>query len=193
MFLCGCKTAARVACEFGVKSAWSICRRAFVSFIKARMAETSLGPSPMLGDPDLITRLVAHLVDNAVRDDVPGGAVEGSTPPRDGPAVLIVANSGPVIPPGEIGRLMQPFQRLATARSSDRPRDRRRARRRHPGPARRRHACSGQLPGLPSCGDPAGATGRRGQDGRHGIVMVAAAPKCAASPGHGTAAGPWRG
>jgi len=119
MFLCGCKTAARVACEFGVKSAWSICRRAFVSFIKARMAETSLGPSPMLGDPDLITRLVANLVDNAVRHDVPGGAVEVSTAQRDGQAVLIVANSGPVIPPGEIGRLMQPFQRLATARSSD--------------------------------------------------------------------------
>ena len=34
-------------------------------------------------------------------------------------AVLTVASSGPVIPPGEIARLMQPFQRLATARSSD--------------------------------------------------------------------------
>jgi len=82
--------------------------------------ETSLGPAPMLGDPDLITRLVANLVDNAVRHNVSGGTVEiSTTAQRDGQAVLIVANSGPVIPPGEIGRLMQPFQRLATARSSD--------------------------------------------------------------------------
>jgi signal transduction histidine kinase len=36
-----------------------------------------------------------------------------------GQTVLVVANSGPVIPPGEIGRLLQPFQRLATTRSSD--------------------------------------------------------------------------
>ncbi len=81
--------------------------------------ETSLGPAPMLGDPDLITRLVANLMDNAVRHNVPGGTVEVSTAQRDGQAVLTVANGGPVIPPGEIGRLMQPFQRLATARSSD--------------------------------------------------------------------------
>ena len=81
--------------------------------------ETSLGPAPMLGDPHLITRLVANLVDNAVRHNVPGGTVEVGTARRDGQAVLTVTNSGPVIPPGEISRLMQPFQRLATARSSD--------------------------------------------------------------------------
>jgi signal transduction histidine kinase len=81
--------------------------------------ETSLAPAPMLGDPDLVTRLVANLVDNAVRHNVPGGTVEVSTTERDGQAVLTLANDGPLIPPGEIGQLMQPFQRLATARSSD--------------------------------------------------------------------------
>jgi signal transduction histidine kinase len=81
--------------------------------------ETALAAAPVLGDPDLITRLVANLVDNAVRHNVSGGTVEVSTAERDGQAVLTVANSGPVIPPGEIGRLMQPFERLATARSSD--------------------------------------------------------------------------
>jgi signal transduction histidine kinase len=81
--------------------------------------ETSLGTAPLLGEPDLITRLVANLVDNAVRHNVPGGTVEVSTAQRDGQAVLTVANSGPVVPPGEIARLLQPFQRLATARSSD--------------------------------------------------------------------------
>jgi signal transduction histidine kinase len=80
--------------------------------------ETSLSPAPMLGDPDLVTRLVANLVDNAVRHNVPGGTVEVGTAQRDGQAVLTVANDGLVIPPGEIGRLMQPFQRLAATRSS---------------------------------------------------------------------------
>jgi signal transduction histidine kinase len=81
--------------------------------------ETLLGPAPLLGDPDLITRLVANLLDNAVRHNVPGGAIEVSTARQDGQAVLSVANTGPVIPPGEVGRLLQPFQRLATTRSSD--------------------------------------------------------------------------
>jgi signal transduction histidine kinase len=81
--------------------------------------ETSLGPAPLLGDPDLITRLAANLLDNAVRHNVPGGTVEVMTAQRDGHAVLSVANSGPVIPPGEISRLLQPFQRLATTRTSN--------------------------------------------------------------------------
>jgi signal transduction histidine kinase len=81
--------------------------------------ETSLAPAPLLGDPDLITRLVANLVDNAVRHNVPGGTVEVRTARQDGHAVLSVANSGPVIPSGEVGRLLQPFQRLATSRSSN--------------------------------------------------------------------------
>jgi signal transduction histidine kinase len=81
--------------------------------------ETSLSPAPLLGDPDLITRLVANLLDNAVRHNVPGGTVEVSTARRDGRSVLTVANSGPVIPPSEIRRLLQPFQRLAGTRTSD--------------------------------------------------------------------------
>jgi signal transduction histidine kinase len=38
---------------------------------------------------------------------------------RDGRAVLSVASSGPAIPPAEVGRLFQPFQRLATVRASN--------------------------------------------------------------------------
>ncbi len=86
---------------------------------RALHVETSLSPAPLLGDPDLINRLVANLVENAVRHNVPGGAVKVSTAQRGGRAVLSVANSGPVIQPGEIGRLLQPFQRLATTRSSN--------------------------------------------------------------------------
>jgi signal transduction histidine kinase len=59
--------------------------------------ESSISPAPLLGDPDLIERLVANLLDNAVRHNVPGGTAEFSTGQRDGRAVLSVANSGPAI------------------------------------------------------------------------------------------------
>ncbi|MGO9669860.1 MAG: sensor histidine kinase [Streptosporangiaceae bacterium] len=81
--------------------------------------ETSVSPAPVLGDPDLIDRLVANLLDNAVRHNLPGGTVEVSTAVRDGRAVLTVANSGLVVPPAEVDRLFEPFQRLETARTSD--------------------------------------------------------------------------
>jgi signal transduction histidine kinase len=64
------------------------------------------------GDPLLIERLTANLIDNAVRYNVAGGRVEISTGIQGGRAVLSVANSGPVIPPPEVDRLFQPFQRL---------------------------------------------------------------------------------
>jgi len=85
---------------------------------RALHLETSLDSAPLLGDPDLIARLIANLLDNAVRHNVPGGIVEIMTSGRDDQAVLSVANSGPVIPNGEIGRLRQPFQRLAATRTS---------------------------------------------------------------------------
>src|SRR5262249_57891537 len=41
------------------------------------------GPAPLLGDKLLAERLVANLVDNAVRHNIAGGPVEVSTAPRD--------------------------------------------------------------------------------------------------------------
>ena len=66
-------------------------------------------PAPLLGDKLLAERLVANLVGNAVRHNVPGGNVEISTAARDGRAVLTVANTGPAVPPEAVGRLFQPF------------------------------------------------------------------------------------
>jgi signal transduction histidine kinase len=81
--------------------------------------ETSISPAPLLGDPDLIERLVANLLDNAVRHNIPGGTVEVIAGTRDGCAVLSVASSGTVIPAAEVDRLFEPFQRLATVRASN--------------------------------------------------------------------------
>ena len=74
------------------------------------------GPAPLLGDKLLAERLVANLIDNAVRHNIAGGQVEISTETRDGRAVLTVVNTGPAIPPEAVGRLFQPFLRLGGRR-----------------------------------------------------------------------------
>jgi hypothetical protein len=81
------------------------------------LADTAdLGAAPALGDPRLAERLVANLADNAVRHNVTGGQVEVTAGSRDGRAFLTVTNTGPVIPPDQLGRLFQPFQRLQPGR-----------------------------------------------------------------------------
>ncbi|MFI7454477.1 sensor histidine kinase [Nonomuraea sp. NPDC049714] len=75
-------------------------------------------PAPFLGDRALMERLVANLLDNARRYNVPGGWVSVDTFVRHGHAVLVVANSGPVIPPDRIGALLEPFQRLEAGRKA---------------------------------------------------------------------------
>ena len=77
-----------------------------------------LRPGIALGDPGLTERLVANLVDNAIRYNVPGGRIEISTGTRAGRPWLTVANTGPVIPPDQLGRLFQPFQRMDPARTA---------------------------------------------------------------------------
>jgi signal transduction histidine kinase len=78
---------------------------------------TALGSAPATGSPRLAERLAANLVDNALRHNVPGGRVEVSTGVRNCRAVLSVANTGPAVPAAALGRLFQPFQRLAADRT----------------------------------------------------------------------------
>ena len=80
-----------------------------------------LGAAPALGDPRLAEQLAANLADNAIRYNVAGGQVEIGTGDRDGRAFLAVSNTGPVIPPDQLGRLFQPFQRLDPGRSGTGP------------------------------------------------------------------------
>jgi signal transduction histidine kinase len=78
--------------------------------------DARLGPAPAEGDPRLAESLVANLVGNAVRHNGPGGWASIETGTAGGRAVLRVGNSGPVIPPAEVDRLFQPFQRLGDER-----------------------------------------------------------------------------
>jgi signal transduction histidine kinase len=73
---------------------------------------TDIQPAILEGDPLLVQQLVTNLIDNAVRHNVLGGDVQVATGISGGHAVLSVTNSGPVIPPTEVDRLFQPFQRL---------------------------------------------------------------------------------
>ena len=72
----------------------------------------TLEPAPTIGDPRLIERLIANLIDNAIRHNTPDGHLYITTGTSDQYAIVSVANTGPTIPPEEIQRLFQPFQRL---------------------------------------------------------------------------------
>ncbi len=79
-------------------------------------------PVPISGDPALVRRLVANLVDNAVRYHRPGGTVlvqvreetaGGAGASAEPEAVLRVVNlGGAPVPDAEVERLRQPFERL---------------------------------------------------------------------------------
>jgi signal transduction histidine kinase len=73
---------------------------------------TALAEAPVTGDGVLLERLVANLVDNAERYNVPAGTITISTTADDGVSVLRVVNTGPVVPPDQVDRLFLPFTRL---------------------------------------------------------------------------------
>jgi signal transduction histidine kinase len=80
---------------------------------------TELTPAPMIGDPALVERLVANLIDNAVHHNAAGGRIEVRTGIDAGDAMLAVKNTGAVIATREIEGLLEPFRRLAGGRTAD--------------------------------------------------------------------------
>jgi signal transduction histidine kinase len=80
--------------------------------------------APVLGDAMLLERLVRNLVDNAIRHNIPGGRVEVVTSGTAGTAGasgadISVRNTGATIPPDDVDRLFEPFQRHERVRQSD--------------------------------------------------------------------------
>jgi signal transduction histidine kinase len=82
--------------------------------------ETSLAPAHVAGDPRLVERLVANLLENALRHNVPDGRVAVAVRSDRDRAELLITNTGPVVPADQIERLLQPFQRLGTERAGPR-------------------------------------------------------------------------
>ena len=64
--------------------------------------EAKLDPAEITGDPQLLERMIANLVGNAVRHNEPGGWIRH----------LGIANSGPFIPDDAVPSLFEPFRRM---------------------------------------------------------------------------------
>ena len=94
---------------------------------EARVAlDVHLESTQVLGDPSLLRRLIANLVDNGIRYNRPGGVVQvtvgtvtvlarpadGSEGERAQRPTIRVVNTGTLIPPDAVDRLRQPFERL---------------------------------------------------------------------------------
>ena len=80
--------------------------------------KSRLGLAPTWGDPALVERLAANLVDNALNYNEPHGWVSVWTGLRDGAPTLEVSNSGPMIAPEQAGELLEPFRRMNGDRAS---------------------------------------------------------------------------
>ncbi|SFX94006.1 sensor histidine kinase [Streptomyces atratus] len=75
-------------------------------------------PAVVQGNGVLLERIALNLVQNAVRYNVPEeGWVEVTAELQGGQAVLVVSNTGPVVPAYEIDNLFEPFRRLRTERT----------------------------------------------------------------------------
>ena len=78
-----------------------------------------LDAAPVSGDGVLLERLVLNLVQNGIRHNAGGGWVEVTTSAGPGAwSEVVVANTGPVVPPYEVDALFEPFRRLQAERTA---------------------------------------------------------------------------
>jgi signal transduction histidine kinase len=77
---------------------------------------TALAAAPATGDSSLAESLIANLLDNAIRHNLPGGQAEIATALTSEGAVVTVGNTGTLIPPDVVDDLFQPFRQLGTQR-----------------------------------------------------------------------------
>jgi two-component system OmpR family sensor kinase len=77
------------------------------------------GSVPVLADRARVQQVLVNLVTNAVRHTPPEAHVSVGVAARDGWAVLEVADTGPGLPPGDEGRVFEPFFRGDPARQRD--------------------------------------------------------------------------
>jgi signal transduction histidine kinase len=74
--------------------------------------ETDLKPALTKGEPHLLERMIANLLDNAIRHNISGGYLELATDTIGKTARLTVRNSGAIIEPQQAEQLIEPFRRL---------------------------------------------------------------------------------
>jgi signal transduction histidine kinase len=80
----------------------------------------TLDPAPTMGDRALLDRLVANLIENALRHNETGGWMSVHTGLDGRHVVLMVTNTGTVLDPASVPDLFEPFQRAnGRARSAE--------------------------------------------------------------------------
>ena len=79
--------------------------------------ETST-PLQLAGDQELLSQLVANLIDNALRYCPLGASIEVRSEKRAGFSTLIVSDSGPGVPADERKRIFERFYRIDPARTT---------------------------------------------------------------------------
>jgi signal transduction histidine kinase len=84
-----------------------------------RRVHLALEPALVEGDPVLAERLVANLINNAIRYNVAAGDIWISTCTKADVSRLTVANTGATIYPADVERIFEPFQRLSNRTSHD--------------------------------------------------------------------------
>jgi signal transduction histidine kinase len=73
--------------------------------------DAALEPAVARGDRVLLERMIANLVDNAVRHNTPDGWIGIRTARQAGSPVFEIANTGPSVPSEQIPSLFEPFAR----------------------------------------------------------------------------------
>jgi signal transduction histidine kinase len=73
--------------------------------------DAAIGDATVPGDARLIHRLVSNLLDNAIRHNITGGHVEVTLAAGLADAMLTVTNTGALVAPDQVSRLIAPFQR----------------------------------------------------------------------------------
>jgi len=71
-----------------------------------------LAPAWTRGDRPLLERMIANLIDNAIRYNERPGHVDVRTRTENGRVTVAVSNGGPQIAPEDVRNLIQPFKRL---------------------------------------------------------------------------------
>jgi signal transduction histidine kinase len=75
-------------------------------------------PMPLLGDKDLLTQMIANLLDNAFTHTPRGARIEIAGERTPGGIRLTVADKGPGAPAGDLEAIFQPFYRADAASTS---------------------------------------------------------------------------
>jgi signal transduction histidine kinase len=77
----------------------------------------TLADAAVVGNEVLLARLVANLIDNAVRHNQEPGFIQVTTKADDDLAYVVVENGGPLLDQERVDQLAQPFKRLGLDRT----------------------------------------------------------------------------